>query len=301
MRAFYTLWTASFLLLAAACEFTSNGDPKNSACGQQCPAETPICDLDKKECVQCRDANDCSDEAKPLCEETTGRCGECASSADCTDEAAARCDAATLSCIACQESSDCAGITGKTACDVSAGVCKTACNEDLDAACGGKVCDVTQGTCSEFDPTSADNCQACVADAQCKANHKCVPMQYGDPPEFHGNYCLKIENNDCVEPFTAVISEVSVSSADNADPEGFCGVNPSLTTCEAVLAWSKPCTSDGKCTIDDVEVDVPAAICRPLTGLGNRCTYPCIDSVECNLTRVCEDPEAGIDLYCNID
>ncbi|QQR88921.1 MAG: hypothetical protein IPJ88_11905 [Myxococcales bacterium] len=291
----YFLVVTSLILLSC----TSSSDDLGP-CGQQCPAETPICDLDKKECVQCRDANDCSDESKPLCDESSGQCGECTSSADCTNEATARCDAATLSCVACQESSDCAGITGKTACDVSAGVCKTACSEDLDAACGGKVCDVTQVTCSEFDPDDAENCQACVADAQCKANHKCVPMQYGDPPEFHGNYCLKIANGDCVEPFQTVLDLVSVSSADGSAPGTFCGINQELATCEAILAWNKPCTEDGKCTIDDVETDTLGAICRKVGGSDNRCTYPCGDSADCNPTRVCEDPNAGSDLYCNI-
>ncbi len=282
-------YIAVSLVLGAGCSDAKL--PQECAAG--CPTDKPVCSEVLEKCVECVGDADCKDATKPLCQTSTGKCGACLDNDDCNAADKARCDSETLLCVACQAHSDCKGIAGKPACGPD-GIC-VECTTDNETGCDGKICEPGANVCSEtVAQDSAENCEPCVADSECKDDHKCVPMLYQDAA--HGSYCLKLRGPGCVEPFRVELDRTSLNSSQD---ETFCGVNEDLTTCEALLAYNSECDEDGKCIIDDVEVEVAGAICRAIA-VPTRCTYYCSNATQCDLDIVCPgsgDPIAN-DRYC---
>ncbi|MCB9708439.1 MAG: hypothetical protein H6714_06620 [Myxococcales bacterium] len=262
-------------------------------CADGCPTDRPLCSEVLERCVQCLENSDCKDPERPLCQVSTGKCGACLESGDCTEKEHARCDAETLACTTCEKHADCANIAGTEACGPT-GVC-VECTPDNEAACEGKVCDPDTLTCSSsIERGKTGTCQSCLTDTQCIAAHKCIPLAYQESP--HGNYCMKLKSAGCAEPHQLVIPRKSVLSANDDAPEEYCGLNESLATCEAILAFNRECDS----MTDASKCDADGAICREVNGAANRCTYYCQNATQCQPGIVCassSDPFADNN-YC---
>ncbi|QQR88925.1 MAG: hypothetical protein IPJ88_11925 [Myxococcales bacterium] len=282
-----------------ACEITGKGDPENSPCGKFCEDPQPYCNTDLKQCVSCLSSTEhCLAAEASFCSDA-GSCTGCTQDTDCAHiENKGVCDTTTNTCIACDSNDDCTDPQSPL-CLVSSGTCVQCFVGQDDEHCtdGDKVysCNPATNTCTQTETESVENCMACQADSECKTNHKCVPMDYDG--SAYGNYCLQIENGDCSNPFRTVVDKVSVSSAEDSEPNSYCGVNESLTTCEAVLAWGDPCTMESICVVNGEEA--LGSFCRKVAGADNSCAYPCEDDVECNSTRVCKDPGDGSPKYCD--
>jgi len=207
----------------------------------------------------------------------------CLSGDDCTEQAAARCEAGA--CVPCQDSGDCASVPNLPVCEV--GACVECAAGDEGACSGSETCDLLQKSCSGAPAASLSTCEACTNDSQCQSGARCVPMDYQGAP--HGYYCLKLPAPTCERPYSVAINAPSLSGAPATD---YCGIEESLSTCEAVLAlvggWY--CTgTDGMCspTEGGVEVPVEGALCRQV-GLGlDRCTYGCSVANQCPATVTC--------------
>jgi hypothetical protein len=226
-----------------------------------CP-DGEVCDVDSTDCVQCVGPSDC-DSTAPVCNLTTHTCVGCVLDSDCNTAAAARCNAGT--CVACDNRDQCAGITGTEECG-PAGEC-VACTATETAECGGNPCTL-DNTCSAYG-TGREVCEACDTDANCQANHFCMPMEY-DSMTRPGGYCLLDLSlgGGCTAPFTTSRRRTSLSGRDTT----FCGINEPLATCEATRALidSVGCPTGG-----DSECPQPSGLCRTISGVANRCTYAC--------------------------
>ncbi|QQR88928.1 MAG: hypothetical protein IPJ88_11940 [Myxococcales bacterium] len=281
------------LLLSAVTVYSCEKFGVECALDTSCNAPTPYCDTEPGKCVTCLENTHCEGHADgPTCRE--GQCGpECLDSSECTSSALAHCDTTAGACVACTEDADCDSVSGLSIC--VSGTCEV-CTAGKEEACGDYICEPDGVVCSTtVEKASKTNCQSCVADSECIANHKCVPMDYDT--SFHGNYCLKINNADCVEPFRSSLNKVSVSSPGDSEPEVFCGIVENLTTCEAVLAWGQPCSVDSKCLFNGEEA--LGSLCRTVASSANSCTYPCNDYLECNPSRICFDAGGSNPDYCD--
>ncbi|MGF1469638.1 MAG: hypothetical protein ACFCGT_26240 [Sandaracinaceae bacterium] len=240
-------------------------------CGMPCEGETPVCDPDRNRCVQCTEDDDsaCVD-GTPICDTTNRVCVECAADTDCTDPSAARCDGGE--CVPCDSSTQCQGIAGREVCDDDAGECVQCTGGEVDA-CGGNPC-TTESTCSAFG-TDRITCEACDTDANCGLpDELCVPMQFmgEDRP---GGYCLRNLAAGCDRPFGVVTGERTTLSGVGGI--SFCGINESLTTCEAVRAL----LADEMCPGGDDSECPDGGLCRRVGGFLNRCTFACTVQSEC--------------------
>jgi len=97
-------------------------------------------------------------------------------------------------------------------------------------------------------------------------------MTFGAAGTAHGSYCLKDASvAGCVRPFGIAISATSLDG--HASP--YCGINETLTTCEAVhaLVVDTTCASDAECP--------EGGLCRTVGLTANRCTYQCGFASEC--------------------
>jgi len=101
-------------------------------------------------------------------------------------------------------------------------------------------------------------------------------MTFGAAGTAHGRYCLKDASvGGCVRPF--LIGITGRSSLDgHASP--YCGINETLTTCEAVRALVVDTTCPGGMDSECPE----AGLCRQVGFAANRCTYQCGRAVECD-------------------
>jgi len=100
-------------------------------------------------------------------------------------------------------------------------------------------------------------------------------MTFGAAGAAHGSYCLKDASpGDCTRPFR--IGLTGRTSLDG-HTSPFCGINETLTTCEAVnaLVGDAPCPGglDSECP--------EGGLCRTVGIAANRCTYECGLAVEC--------------------
>lgn len=228
-------------------------------------------------CVQCVDSNDCSG-STPICDTAANTCVGCLESSQCTEVATPECGA-NKQCGACTDDNACTDRVGTTRCG-PAGAC-VQCNPDTAMVdCGGNSCVNNQCTTTPLAMTGS--CGECATDAECLPDYKCVALNFQG--ESVGNYCLKLESGGCDLPYGAVIR--GRRSVDSAGLNDYCGVNESLTTCEAVkqrLAFrlgSAPCMNDSECGMNDKD----DGVCGLVSGGGmmNRyCTYRCSNDNQC--------------------
>jgi hypothetical protein len=242
------------------------------------------------ECVECESEADCA--TNEVCDDDA--CVDCVLSSDCENPTAARC-ASDSTCNACEDDADCMHFSDTKACAKAGprmGQC-VECTLEREDLCNGKVCVPTTETCSpSLNVDDLDDCDACQFDSQCESGglaldqrtHRCVPLQWQGA--FRNNYCLKISNGaNCTKPWsTEVVGLGSTSGAGAAD---YCGIEQSLTTCEAVQAFGIDCGT----------VACPAGgQCETVGATPSTCTYPCSDTVQCSGSRVCDAPSQA---YCH--
>jgi len=120
-------------------------------------------------------------------------------------------------------------------------------------------------------------------------------MTYGAAGTAHGSYCLKDSAPTlCAQPFLIGISATSL----DGHAATYCGINQTLTTCEAVRALVDNRTCPGGM---DRECPV-AGLCRQVGLAANRCTYQCGGAVQCdaapNPGSTCGAGTTGSVFYC---
>lgn len=244
-----------------------------------CEGDTPSCDETSKTCVQCVDDDTCDGDA-PRCDMSANACVGCLENLDCQEPDASFCDA-NQECGSCTTDDDCSHL-GLNRC--VGGVCNecTVATEADD--CGNNACR-PDGTCGIYGRESVDPCQPCEADNECLPDHRCIPMNFGNPATFHGNYCLKQASAACSKPYRVGIERESVSGALG---EEYCGLNEVNTTCEAItdLRAGKACAGDSECgdpTLDD-------ALCKTILGT-DTCTISCGADNQCTAGQTCDMTE----------
>jgi hypothetical protein len=232
-----------------------------------CTGATPVCESQSNTCVACNVDPDCA-EATPACGLPQHTCGKCTEDADCTR-------------------------FGKV-CDEAAGSC-VACTIDSEAMqCGNKSCDPAKKMCTQTVRTTVQQCNACVADSECVADHRCIEMFFGTGVTrvSLGGRCMKRHATGCAFPYGG--DPINRQSLSGAAAENYCGLAESRTTCEAIrkLEQGTNCSVGG-----DQACGVPGAICRRVNGVDDLCTYACGVSAECPAEISCP-PGIGNDKYC---
>jgi hypothetical protein len=194
-----------------------------------CSGTKPLCGPTNT-CVACTatNATACTG-ATPLCLATSNQCVQCLANPDCKTASASRC--AANACAQCTADADCAHIPGQNVC--SNGIC-VACTKDKASACktaSGQpaVCEHAKKLCTTFAVASADTCDACVSDAQCKAANLCVPMTFGQTAL--GAFCqpVRISNCDAQHPFA---KPITTGESIDGQRTPYCTL--AFTTCAAV-------------------------------------------------------------------
>src|SRR5690606_9419657 len=125
---------------------------------------------------------------------------------------------------------------------------------------------------------------------------RCVPMEFAGEPRGQA-YCLRREAVGCERPFSAPLTAVSVSGAEE---ERYCGIAQESVTCEAVsdLLRGRACPggsdtecgcprdADGNCTAPG-----QGGLCRLIGGIANQCTYRCGATPRCPDDYSCADQD----------
>lgn len=220
------------------------------ACGLQC-ADGLLFDPASNSCVECATSNDCADPSAPVCVE--GICGGCSAP------------------------SDCAGRGATPICEPDSGAC-VACTAADSSGCGDFVCDLDTNTCGSTLAGSLGGCEPCSYDAECSDGFACVPSEF-QGTRRQDNYCypFKPAGEDC--PGLGYATEVTRTSAQGEQPEVFCAINESLTTCEAVRDYG---TKAGACSqSSDCGVLPNDARCEVIEFDRAACTYLCDSSADC--------------------
>lgn len=270
-------------------------DPESRRCVQcetagDCAgvANLPRCELNSKACVQCVTHADC---APNLCEPNTHTCVGCVDDEDCKDPKAARCDTATRTCVGCSEDANCSHVIGLSVCEPTTAQC-VECTAQTEDKCGGSVCDLRLRICASRRRGTRELCGNCEFDSDCPSGDKplamresrCIGLSFKGKPQA-GGYCLTTVSKGCLRPYTTQIDVAASSSG--AGPDRYCGIDQSLTTCEAVRAASAntPCARDADCgaaTLDD-------GLCTTVGGAANRCSNPCTNAMQCASALSCTD------------
>lgn len=232
----------------------------------------------------CSDAGPCQGmcTGEQVCRVGDNVCVDCLVDADCTDPDNAKCGT-DGTCGPCDANAQCAGIGDRGICD--SGGC-VECNASNDSACGGNPCNAFTGLCSEFGANSAGLCEKCDADANCSdADTNCVETFFGGSSQ--GGHCLQENTGSCPAPLAVGITRTSLSGAVAAT---YCGINETLTTCDAVLLRGQVCTA---CSTTD------GARCETLSATSQmRCTYGCDSSDECPASGNLSGCGLGANNYC---
>jgi len=274
----------------ACVECAGNGDCKD--------AGKPICDTSANKCVGCIQGTDCKDAAKPVCNSASQSCVACAANSDCKDAAASRCDVSTNTCTPCAIDSDCTQISGKNVCLVGstgqANQC-VQCTGKKYAACGqssdGKalVCDSLAHQCtSDKKAQSADLCQPCVSDAQCRAGQACAVQTFKGATV--GFFCFWKQGDptsgapaDCtVEANRPFVNAITNTVTIDGDTTTLCTLRSNTSTCIAVPKYGTNCASSG--TPSNNECGFAFGIdskCTPYGSTQYRCTTACLSPDDC--------------------
>lgn len=218
--------------------------------------------------------SDCEANA-PVCS-GDGECGSCGQDADCAGFPG------TPSCSASGACVECTPATETTACGPSKG--NRAC-DPVALTCTGEPRG-TVGTCGRPITAGDKRVVPCVSDSECAEGNKCLVMSFNDQP--YGSYCLQIAPVGlCPDQFAAKKSATSVGGIVG----NYCFPREKLTTCEAVIGFAAPCTTDADCgraEVDDGHCEGPDG--------AKACTYACSGDRDCSGTTC---TNFGSDKYCN--
>lgn len=264
-------------LILSGCALSHVGDRCEPG---DCGDALPVCDDTTGVCVECTANSDCPS----ACDLSTLCCVECLTSADCSDEATPRCSPDTLTCVGCSTDAHCSEADGRPFC--VEGVC-VRCTAATEASmCGGNSCRVSTGECTLTPIGTVPTCGTCRADSQCSdPDARCVAMNYQGGAI--GAFCLRRTAAGCLPPYSTVI----VGSSDSGGPsESFCGLDESVTSCEAVrtLLAGGGCTGGPLCTNH-------GGRCETVGTVANQCTYSCSSASDCPTTGPGSTCGAG---YC---
>jgi hypothetical protein len=306
-----------------ACDDTTQNCVACTA-NEHCAAPAPFCDIAHHACVACLQQTDCPEAGASRCDQNThtcapcsnstqcnaipgqpicssGTCVECAKQTDCKSATASRCDPTSHTCKACTADADCGDIEGKNVC--LAGECvqctaakPTACGTDT-ASGSPYVCDSLKHTCTTQKAKSADLCEPCVSDAQCKPGELCVldTLGAGATAKTVGYFChwkKGDETNgaptDCLEsgrPYAGTLTGVNSIDGQTAD---ICSL--AVSSCPANSDFrSKNCAPGG--TPDDslcgVAAPVDAKCIQAMNSSAYRCTMRCLSSEDCPAGSSC--------------
>lgn len=262
-----------------------------------CPQGTHFCD---KSCLPDDSVDSCGDRCQPCpgdpngtatcqaggcaleCDDglfydgPTNSCVECATSNDCADPTAPVC--VDGFCGACSSNDDCAGREATPVCDTDSGAC-VECTAADSSLCGNFVCDLDSGSCSDVLAGSSAPCQTCTYDSECSEGSACVIAEYKGTVR-PDRYCYpRLTDPVAGCPGAGYSKPVMRTSTQASEPEAFCTINESLTTCEAVLAYG---TKRGVCiNQSDCGVEPDDALCEPTEFEAASCTYLCDTAADC--------------------
>ena len=250
-----------------------------------CDGAKAVCDPDTHECVECLKHSDCGG-SEPRCDTAAHACVECLADADCTDATAAKCSSAH-ECVACTGNANCAHIAGKGVCDDEDGEC-VECKVEDESPCAGNSCAPATRACTGTPLASVDACGKCVADSECKTDHRCVPTKFMGVDRA-GGHCLKIGSTGCARPYSA--GPVNRTSLSGVAAVAYCGFDESRTTCEAILALTGfvTCSTAGDCT----DTGLADARCDTVNLTAGQCTYDCVNSAGCVMGFDCGSGYCG--------
>jgi hypothetical protein len=275
-----------------------DGGVEAGMCGL-CDFETPICNEDTLECVQCTPENDdlCIG-STPICDPKEFICVGCLADADCTAVDAAKCDLGTKMCEPCDSAAQCNDVDGlpgeNNACRAD-GVCVECTPETEAATCPvDKSCNPRTFECTGKEPGSLETCEDCVSDSECGADgvpseqHRCVPMFYPADerfPDGETGSCLKTTDGGCERPYSTTLR--NRQSLSGTPLSNYCGIREDLATCRAVRALEL----DDQC---GDPADCPErGLCEQVGDLLNRCTYRCDAPRQCLPVGNPDNPNPG--------
>lgn len=294
---------------AALCDGASG---KCSPCEEDIDCEVPRGACFKGECVACADDDDCGDMDEPICEPVGHTCVGCYEHSDCTNPSKSHCQDTT--CVSCQSDRDChdprlpqcsegtcVGCTSDTqcahfplgmrACNPNSGAC-VECTSASPDACRGRVCDAINNACTDIDPKTAEQCEACVSNAQCKDGLQCVMERFVDKgvEQELGYLCLpdgEVTGCQVFYPFRKFTTERNI----DGDPVSTCHL--ASTTCEGLSDYGKECADDAGVPDDDA-CGVPGVrdgFCimdkESTSAVMYRCTASCSIDDDCHFTQGC--------------
>jgi hypothetical protein len=194
-------------------------------------------------------------------------------------------------CVPCTGEAACEGREHATVCDLApgsatAGTC-VECTVDAESPCGGNVCDPQARRCTDRLLASRQICEPCIADSECAADHRCIPLQFGGVLRTQA-YCMKRLASGCARPYAS--APIRRASRSGAPAEDYCGIDEQKTTCEAItgLLMDVECAdgSDASCGRD-------GSACRTVNGLAQRCTYACDAAAQCPPAFACGSGYCG--------
>jgi hypothetical protein len=200
----------------------------------------------------------------------------CTSNTECEEVDASRCDTTTGECVTCQGNNDCSHLDN-TVCDD--GTC-VECTADEEGPCEGNSCDPVANECTSTPTNNVGTCLPCLADSECTAGRKCIALEFpqGTP---RGHYCmLERPSEGCTTaPMPWTVGLGNRTTRSGIASLSFCGINESLTTCEAVRAAVEDGAGVG-CAVDNDSACPTGGLCAE-TEEGTRCTYLCGNSLQC--------------------
>lgn len=284
-------------------------DPCNGTCG----GATPHCNTESRTCAACTSNDHCLTEkricsasgacveclndgqcsgSRHFCSAGSSTCVECRNNNDCASPLKSVCDPSSLTCVACQSDENCAHVSGKNVCLVGeAGEsnrcveCTSKSTRDcVDATGAATVCNSLEHICTSKPPESADSCEPCVADAECKSGMLCHEQLFDGASV--GYFCFQKSGDPagggatCERPYGRI--ELKASSIDGAVAD-LCTLR--VSTCPALNMFAD---SKYACAEDGIPND---ALCGFAGGIDSRClaTAPGQTTYECSMACLSDD------------
>jgi hypothetical protein len=266
---------------------------------RHCPSVTPACNNDNT-CVGCTDsARHCGGNT-PLCDSDRHECVQCLKNSDCMDSAASRCNDGA--CQPCTGPLHCKHLDNLSICDTSLGSGECVqCTGAQYAACGtdsitGRpfVCDSVKRKCSDQTERSSGLCGGCVSDAECPTGQLCVLQEFDSATI--GYFCVWKKQagiggapTSCSDARPYVQAVPDTESIDGTNAE-VCTL--ALSTCPAHqdfrgtgCSGATP-SGDAECGVDPVA----DGYCRLFESGPDvyRCTVGCLSDDDCKAGSTCD-------------
>lgn len=140
-----------------------------------------------------------------------------------------------------------------------------------------RACNPGELTCSGAPRGSVNWCKSCITDTECAEQddsvHRCVPMSFQG--RALGTFCLRVApTTACPNPTSVVKRATSVLGVE----DDYCFPDEERATCDALLDFGTPCTSNEMCGITDLN----DGMCVSVSAGAKRCTYACDSASDCS-------------------